>query len=70
MSRDIRQKALQKIAALSASNTTTSFDKSDLDRLCKACHSHSKVKESTNGYASRQPQLVARVPMVRTSFRD
>lgn len=60
--RDIRQRALQKIAALSAASTTPAFEKSDLDRLYKACPSHAKAHTAANGYSSRS--LAGRVPMV------
>lgn len=49
---DIRAKALQKIAALSASSTTA-FDRSDLDRLCTACHSGGRSKSGPNGAPSK-----------------
>ncbi|KAJ9157387.1 Phosphatidylinositol 4-kinase stt4 [Pleurostoma richardsiae] len=71
MSRDIRQKALERIAALSASSSTTSFDRSDLERLCKACPSHVKGKEPANGYQARQQQTapaLGRVPMTIREF--
>ncbi|CAK7217562.1 Phosphatidylinositol 4-kinase stt4 [Sporothrix bragantina] len=64
--RDIRQRALQKIAALSATSTTSAFEKSDLDRLCKACPSHAKAPTNANGYASRS--LAGRVPMTIREF--
>ncbi|OAA53761.1 phosphatidylinositol 4-kinase [Niveomyces insectorum RCEF 264] len=65
--RDIRQRALQKIAALSAVSTSTAFEKSDLDRLCKACPSHAKVRDNgSNAYASRS--LAGRVPMTIREF--
>jgi phosphatidylinositol 4-kinase A len=63
MSRDIRQRALQKIAVLSATSATAStFDRSDLDRLCKATSSHGRGYEGTNG--SAKGRSLARVPMV------
>jgi hypothetical protein len=62
MARDIRQQALQKIAALSATSSVTAFDRSDLDRLCKATTSYGKGKETTNG--STKGHSLARVPMV------
>ncbi|CAK7204679.1 Phosphatidylinositol 4-kinase stt4 [Sporothrix eucalyptigena] len=65
-SRDIRQRALQKIAALSATSSTSAFEKSDLDRLCKACPSHAKAPTTANGYASRS--LAGRVPMTIREF--
>jgi len=65
MARNIRGKALEKIAALSASSSSPSFDKSDLDRLCKACPSPGNYKEITlNGYGLKHSKL-GRVPMVR-----
>ncbi|KIH86276.1 phosphatidylinositol 4-kinase [Sporothrix brasiliensis 5110] len=63
---DIRQRALEKIAALSAATTTAAFEKSDLDRLCKACPSHAKAPSNANGYASRS--LAGRVPMTIREF--
>ncbi|RBQ95636.1 hypothetical protein VDGD_08800 [Verticillium dahliae] len=65
MSRDMRLKALQKIAALSAASSTTSFDRSDLDRLCKACPPHGR---SSNGYSSSQTFAIGRVPMTIREF--
>lgn len=65
-SRDIRQRALQKIAALSATSTSSAFEKSDLDRLCKACPSHTKAPTAANGYAGRS--LAGRVPMTIREF--
>ncbi|EJT72778.1 phosphatidylinositol 4-kinase [Gaeumannomyces tritici R3-111a-1] len=59
MATDIRQRALEKIAALSAQNPSTAFDKSDLNRLCRACPTLTRSKE--NGYSSK-PAL-GRVPM-------
>ncbi|KAF3762302.1 hypothetical protein M406DRAFT_264654 [Cryphonectria parasitica EP155] len=65
MARDIRSKALEKIAALSASKSTALFEKSDLDRLCRACasHAHVKSKSISNGSASVKSQSLGRVPM-------
>ncbi|KAK6070060.1 phosphatidylinositol 3 [Seiridium cupressi] len=63
MARDIRQEALQKIAALSATSSITSFDRSDLDRLCKAT---GKSKGRENG--SSRGHSLARVPMTIREF--
>ncbi|KAF4978938.1 hypothetical protein FZEAL_4776 [Fusarium zealandicum] len=63
---DIRSKALQKIAALSATSSTTSFDRSDLDRLCRACHAGSKSKDYVNGYQNKNS--LGRVPMSIREF--
>lgn len=76
MARDIRSKALDRIAALSASNSTTLFEKSDLDRLCRACashghgHGHAKGKSISNGAASVKSQSLGRVPMVSHAARS
>ena len=68
MTRDIRARALQKIAALSASSSNASFDRSDLDRLCRACHAGTKNREYTNGGANaKHVGSLGRVPMVNTS---
>lgn len=63
MARDIRSRALEKIAALSAAKPSVLFEKSDLDRLCRACSSHSR-KTTANGSASVKSQSLGRVPMV------
>ncbi|KAH6898896.1 hypothetical protein B0T10DRAFT_122905 [Thelonectria olida] len=68
MARDIRAKALQKIASLSASNSSTSFDRSDLDRLCRACHAPSKGKDIPNGYHQKSMNSLGRVPMSIREF--
>ncbi|TLD12636.1 uncharacterized protein PgNI_02942 [Pyricularia grisea] len=52
MATNIRQRALEKIALLSAKTPSATFDKSDLSRLCKACPTHAKTKE--NGNTSKQ----------------
>ncbi|KAK0628135.1 hypothetical protein B0T17DRAFT_141564 [Bombardia bombarda] len=67
MARDIRQKALQRIAVLSATRPSTSFDKSDLDRLCRAASSHvnhASPYHGANGHGARphRPE-VGRIPM-------
>ncbi|KAM0343322.1 hypothetical protein ACHAPU_008643 [Fusarium lateritium] len=66
MTGDIRSKALQKIASLSATSSTTSFDRSDLDRLCRACHAGAKSKDYANGYSNRNS--LGRVPMSIREF--
>jgi phosphatidylinositol 4-kinase A len=64
MARDIRAKALQKIAALSATSSSSPVDKSDIDRLCKACPGHGNFREITiNGYGLKHSKI-GRVPMV------
>ncbi|KAI8624667.1 phosphatidylinositol 3 [Xylariaceae sp. FL1651] len=68
MSRNIRQQALEKIAALSASSSTTSFDRSDLDRLCKATSFHGKGKEAVNGAARGRASSLGQVPMTIREF--
>ncbi|KAH7034920.1 phosphatidylinositol 3 [Microdochium trichocladiopsis] len=62
----LRQQALQKIAALSASSYTTSFDRSDLDRLCRATGKSKDV--GANGSAGGQHASLARVPMTIREF--
>ncbi|KAK4239446.1 hypothetical protein C8A03DRAFT_42926 [Achaetomium macrosporum] len=49
MARDIRRQALQRLAALATTSPTTSFDKSDLDRLCKAVSSRQGPGSAVNG---------------------
>ncbi|KAK6954237.1 hypothetical protein Daesc_004203 [Daldinia eschscholtzii] len=68
MARNIRQQALQKIAVLSATSSTTSFDKSDLDRLCRATNIRGKGKEGVNGSARGYQSSLARVPMTIREF--
>ncbi|POR31257.1 Phosphatidylinositol 4-kinase STT4 [Tolypocladium paradoxum] len=69
MTRDIRAKALQKIASLSAASSTTSFDRSDLDKLCRACHSGGRGREYAHGgYSAKQAGLLGRVPMSIREF--
>ncbi|KAJ8118717.1 hypothetical protein ONZ43_g3934 [Nemania bipapillata] len=63
MVRDIRQRALEKIAALSASSSTTSFDRSDLDRLCRATSLHCRGKEAVNGTVKSTASSLGQVPM-------
>ncbi|KAH7326609.1 hypothetical protein B0I35DRAFT_347383 [Stachybotrys elegans] len=67
MSRPIRARALEKIASLSASSSTTSFDRSDLDKLCRACHVVGKARDYSNG-GSRPPTSLGRVPMSIREF--
>ncbi|KAK3989203.1 hypothetical protein QBC44DRAFT_90007 [Cladorrhinum sp. PSN332] len=70
MAQDLRRKALQRIAALAATDpTASSFDKSDLDRLCKAAPSHAPTHtrslSGVNGHgvaATSRPE-VGRIPM-------
>jgi phosphatidylinositol 4-kinase len=64
MARNIRQRALEKIAALSAPSSTTSFDQSDLDRLCKATSVYGRGKEAVNGAARSTASSLGQVPMV------
>jgi phosphatidylinositol 4-kinase A len=65
MARDIRRRALEQIATLSATGSSVSFDKSDLDRLCKAVPNHGKLRDTSNGYDQSQKHGVGRHPMVR-----
>ncbi|KAF2973077.1 hypothetical protein GQX73_g651 [Xylaria multiplex] len=63
MARDVRRRALEKIAVLSASNSATSFDRSDLDRLCRATSLHARGKEAVNGAARGTAASLGQVPM-------
>ncbi|KAI1277059.1 phosphatidylinositol 3 [Xylaria sp. FL0933] len=63
MVRDIRQRALEKIAALSASSSITSFDRSDLDRLCRATSLHGRGRDAVNGAAKGAAPSLGQVPM-------
>ncbi|OLN95846.1 Phosphatidylinositol 4-kinase STT4 [Colletotrichum chlorophyti] len=66
MTRDIRQRALEKIASLSAASSRTSFDRSDLDRLCKATQAAGK---GVNGYSFKQASSsLGRYPMTIREF--
>ncbi|KAH7626399.1 putative STT4 protein [Sordaria sp. MPI-SDFR-AT-0083] len=71
MARNIRTKALQQIAALSASNPAASFDQSDLDKLCRVSvkQAHS-TSGAVNGRGPSSPSSmpsagpdVGRIPM-------
>ncbi|OTA64720.1 phosphatidylinositol 3 [Hypoxylon sp. EC38] len=68
MARNIRQQALQKIAVLSATSSTTAFDRSDLDRLCKATNIRGKGKEAANGSVRGYSSSLARIPMTIREF--
>lgn len=63
---NIRAQALQRIAALSADSSNSSFDKSDLDRLCRACHSTRGREFSHVGRSAKQYGNLGRIPMVST----
>lgn len=65
MARDLRRQALQRLAALATTSSITSFDKSDLDRLCRATPSRHVPASAANGHhASLSRPEVGRVPMV------
>ncbi|PHH63780.1 hypothetical protein CDD81_5437 [Ophiocordyceps australis] len=69
MTRDIRAKALDKIASLSAAEpATASFDlaHSDLDKLCNACHSGSRRRSS---HGAKQKDSLHHVPMSTREFQ-
>ncbi|RFU75600.1 phosphatidylinositol 4-kinase [Trichoderma arundinaceum] len=69
MTRDIRARALEKIASLSATGPATSFEKSDLDRLCKACHSGARGGDHAHGgHNSKSIGSLGRVPMSIREF--
>ncbi|RDL34611.1 Phosphatidylinositol 4-kinase STT4 [Venustampulla echinocandica] len=62
-SRDIRRKALQKIAALSATSPDTTFDHSDLERLSKGCLQNGKANGKVNGHANGHSSSLSDSPM-------
>ncbi|KAJ4295778.1 phosphatidylinositol-4- kinase [Collariella sp. IMI 366227] len=49
MARDTRQQALERLATLAATGPTTSIDKSDLDKLCRATRLGSFPSTAVNG---------------------
>lgn len=61
LSRGIRRNALQKLAALSATSSSTPFENSDLQRLCKSVGGKT---HKSDGYASGMPGSLGRQPMV------
>ncbi|PQE20829.1 phosphatidylinositol 3 protein [Rutstroemia sp. NJR-2017a BBW] len=63
MPRSIRRNALQKIAELSATSSTTEFEGSDLERLCKSSPGNSKVNGYSNGVGKDGPVSLAGSPM-------
>ncbi|KAH8889500.1 phosphatidylinositol 3 [Thozetella sp. PMI_491] len=63
MARNIRQRALEQIAALSASGSIASFDKSDLDRLCRAAPANGRPRENGNGLGPSSKRGSSRDPM-------
>ncbi|KAH8676772.1 phosphatidylinositol 3 [Tricladium varicosporioides] len=67
-SRNIRRKALQKIAALSATSSTASFENSDLERLSKGCSNYMKSNGSANGYSNGGLKSLAGSPMSIREF--
>lgn len=70
VSRSIRRQALQKIASLSATSSTTTFDNSDLDRLCRGCPRYGQNNPQSNGLAKAGSQSLAGSPMVCTDSFD
>ncbi|UKZ62337.1 uncharacterized protein TrAtP1_003587 [Trichoderma atroviride] len=67
--RDIRAKALEKIASLSAIGPATSFEKSDLERLSRACNSGGKAAEYAQANHNSKPiGSIGRVPMSIREF--
>ncbi|TAQ88857.1 hypothetical protein B7494_g2821 [Chlorociboria aeruginascens] len=68
VSRSIRRQALQKIAALSATSPSTTFDSSDLDRLSKGCPSRLKRDSKSNGFGNSDAGSLAGLPMSIREF--
>ncbi|KAF4634881.1 hypothetical protein G7Y89_g3229 [Cudoniella acicularis] len=67
-SRNIRRKALQKIAALSATSSASSFDNSDLEKLSRGCSNYVKPNNTSNGYAKGGSRSLAGSPMSIREF--
>ncbi|KJZ76543.1 hypothetical protein HIM_03879 [Hirsutella minnesotensis 3608] len=64
MIRNVRAKALEKIASLSAAGSTSTLDRSDLDRLCRACHSAGRARDAAHGGPGpKQAGSLGRIPM-------
>ncbi|KKA26037.1 hypothetical protein TD95_000324 [Thielaviopsis punctulata] len=71
MVRDIRQRALDKIAALAATSSYKSYDRSDLDRLCAACSNGARTKDAANAFGQGTRSVAgapARTPMIIREF--
>ncbi|KAL7807833.1 phosphatidylinositol-4-kinase [Trichoderma gracile] len=69
MTRDIRARALEKIASLSAASSATSTEKSDLDRLYKACHAGGRGGEhGRSGHDAKPNGSLGIVPMSIREF--
>ncbi|KAL6878598.1 phosphatidylinositol-4-kinase [Trichoderma novae-zelandiae] len=69
MTRDVRARALEKIASLAAASSATSTDKSDLDRLYKACHSGARGGDhGRSGHDSKPNGSLGIVPMSIREF--
>ncbi|KAK4128301.1 hypothetical protein N657DRAFT_563935 [Parathielavia appendiculata] len=69
MARDLRFQALQRLAALATTNPVDSFDKSDLDRLCKATPTRQAPGSTINGHNASLPRSdIGRVPMTIREF--
>ncbi|XP_044714989.1 phosphatidylinositol 3- and 4-kinase domain-containing protein [Hirsutella rhossiliensis] len=67
--RDVRAKALEKIASLSAASSTTALDRSDLDKLCRACHAGARGRDIAHGGpGAKQAGSLGRVPMSIREF--
>ncbi|KAG9236111.1 phosphatidylinositol 4-kinase-like protein [Amylocarpus encephaloides] len=66
--RNIRRKALEKIAALSATSSSTSFENSDLDRLSRGCASYAKATGKANGHATSDSASLSGSPMSIQEF--
>ncbi|PHH90933.1 hypothetical protein CDD83_2232 [Cordyceps sp. RAO-2017] len=67
--RDIRAKALERIAWLSAAGSAASLDRSDVDKLCRACHSGGRGRDVSHGsHGAKQTGSLGRVPMSIREF--
>ncbi|KAI6785997.1 Phosphatidylinositol 4-kinase-like protein [Emericellopsis cladophorae] len=65
MTRDIRAQALLKIASLSAGSSSPA-DRSDLDRLCRACHATGKARDYS--HSGKTATSLGKVPMSIREF--
>ncbi|PHH75412.1 hypothetical protein CDD80_2386 [Ophiocordyceps camponoti-rufipedis] len=56
--RDVRAQALEKIASLSAASSAPSLERSDIDQLCRACHSAGRGREMGQKSLGRAPMSI------------
>ncbi|RDA90048.1 hypothetical protein CP533_4937 [Ophiocordyceps camponoti-saundersi (nom. inval.)] len=67
--RDLRAQAIEKIALLSAAASPPSLDRSDIDQLCRTCHSAGRGREMAHGGSgAKSPGSLGRAPMSIREF--